>query len=80
LTSDSTASLARDAERQRTQSKIACRGGFTPAINDEHVAATRRDLGLWLDTSEQSPDETVRKSWRDGPMRTGIGGSLVTRD
>jgi hypothetical protein len=28
-------------------------------MNDEHVAATRRDLGLWLDTSEQSPDETV---------------------
>jgi adenylylsulfate kinase-like enzyme len=52
---------ARDAERQRTQSKVAYRGGFTPAINDEHVAATRRDLGLWLDTSEQSPDETVSK-------------------
>jgi len=50
---------ARDAERQRTRSKVAYRGGFTPAINDEHVAATRRDVGLWLDTSEQSPDETV---------------------
>lgn len=50
---------ARDAERQRTLGKIAYRDGFTPAINDEHVAATRRDLGLWLDTSEQSPEETV---------------------
>ena len=50
---------ARDAERRRTSSKVAYRGGFTPAINDEHVAATRRDLGLWLDTSEQSPEETV---------------------
>jgi hypothetical protein len=50
---------ARDAERQRTAGKIAYRGGFTPTINDQHVATTRRDLGLWLDTSDQSPDETV---------------------
>ncbi len=50
---------ARDAERQRTTSKVAYRDGFTPAINDEHVAATRHDLGLWLDTSEQTPEETV---------------------
>jgi hypothetical protein len=49
----------RDAERQRTLGKTAYRGGFTPSINDEHVASTRRDLGLWLDTSEQSPVETV---------------------
>ena len=50
---------ARDAERQRTLGKVAYRGGFTPAINDEHVGATRRDLGLWLDTSEQPPEQTV---------------------
>jgi predicted kinase len=50
---------ARDRERQRTIGKIAYRGGFTPAANDEHVASTRRDLGLWLDTSAQSPAETV---------------------
>ncbi|MDP2292836.1 MAG: phosphotransferase [Actinomycetota bacterium] len=50
---------ARDAERQRTRGKVAYRGGFTPAINDLHVAGTRRDLGLWLDTSEQSPEESV---------------------
>ena len=50
---------ARDAERQRTRGKIAYRSGSTPTINDEHVATTRRDLGLWLDTSEQSPEETV---------------------
>ena len=49
----------RDAERQRVLGKVAYRDGFTPAINDEHVAGTRRDLGLWLDTSEQTPDETV---------------------
>jgi broad-specificity NMP kinase len=50
---------ARDVDRQRSLEKIAYRGEFTPAINDEYVAATRRDLGLWLDTSEQSPEETV---------------------
>lgn len=50
---------ARDAQRRRTRGKIAYRGEFTPAINDQHVANTRRDLGLWLDTSDQSPEETV---------------------
>jgi adenylylsulfate kinase-like enzyme len=50
---------ARDALRRRTIGKVAYRGGFTPAINDQHVAATRQDLGLWLDTSNQSPEETV---------------------
>lgn len=50
---------ARDAHRQRTIGKVAYRGGFTPAINDQHVASTRQDLGLWLDTSDLSPEETV---------------------
>lgn len=50
---------ARDAERQHTVGKIAYRGDFTPSINDAHVASTRPDFGLWLDTSEQSPSETV---------------------
>jgi hypothetical protein len=50
---------AREAERARNRGKVAYRDGFTPAINDEHVAATRRDLGLWLDTTELSPVETV---------------------
>ncbi len=49
----------RDAERQRATGKVAYRGGFTPAVNDEHVGGTRADLGLWLDTSDQTPDETV---------------------
>ena len=49
----------RDEERRRRTGKVAYRGGFTPAINDEHVAATRADLGLWLDTSGQTPEETV---------------------
>ncbi len=49
----------RNAERQRVLGKVAYRDGFTPAINDQHVAAIRPDLGLWLDTSLQSPEETV---------------------
>jgi AAA domain len=50
---------ARDEERRRTSGKVAYRRGFTPAVNDEHVAATPRDLGLWVDSSEQTPEETV---------------------
>jgi len=50
---------ARDAHRQRTDGKIAYPDGFTATINNEHVLSTRNDLGLWLDTSDQSPDETV---------------------
>jgi hypothetical protein len=49
----------RDDQRRQHLGKVAYRGGFTPAENDAHVSATRRDLGLWLDTSEQTPEETV---------------------
>lgn len=49
----------RDAARRAASGKVAYRGDFTPAVNDEHVAGTRRDLGLWLDTSDQTPDRTV---------------------
>lgn len=50
---------ARDAARRRATGKVAYRGAFTPSVNDVHVAGTRRDLGLWLDTSELTPFETV---------------------
>jgi hypothetical protein len=49
----------RDAARRRLSGKIAYRGGFTPAINDQHVATTPSDLGLWIDTSDQTPEQTV---------------------
>ena len=49
---------ARDAARRASTGKTAYRGDFTPAVNDEHVAATP-PLGLWLDTSTQTPEETV---------------------
>ena len=50
---------ARDEQRRRTTGKVAYRDGFTPAINDTHVATTTAKLGLWLDTSTQTPEETV---------------------
>ena len=50
---------ARDAETRRFRGKVACRGGFTPTINDQHLAATRLDLRLWIDASLQSPEEAV---------------------
>jgi hypothetical protein len=49
----------RDAERRERIGKVAYRGGFTPAVNDAHVASTPDGLGLWLDTSAQSPEATV---------------------
>jgi len=33
----------------------------TAARNDRDLATTRRDLGLWLDTSSQTTAETVRE-------------------
>lgn len=51
---------ARDESRRLTTGKVAYRGVFTPEINDRHVAATPKRLGgLWLDTSDQDPAETV---------------------
>ena len=49
----------RDAARRQRTGKVAYRGSFTPQRNDAYVAETPRDLGLWLDTSHQTPDETV---------------------
>src|SRR3954454_4601079 len=46
---------ARDAQRRRATGKVAYRGDFTPDVNDAHVASTPHGLGLWLDTSDQSP-------------------------
>jgi hypothetical protein len=51
----------REAARTRTSGKIAYRGTYTPADNDADLAATPRHLGLWLDTSDQTPEETVRE-------------------
>lgn len=50
---------ARDRTRRNTTGKVAYRHGFTPAVNDAHVAETAAHLGLWLDTSALTPAETV---------------------
>ena len=49
---------ARHDERRRQRGKVAYRGGYTAALNDAHLAATP-DVGLWLDTSAQTPGDTV---------------------
>ena len=49
---------ARDDARRAATGKVAYRGDFTPELNDEHLAATPR-IGLWLDTTTQSPEQTV---------------------
>jgi hypothetical protein len=41
--------------------KVAYRGGYTAAENDADLAKTPTDLGLWLDPSPQTPQETVRE-------------------
>lgn len=51
---------ARDEARNRATGKVAYRGEFTPEVNDAHLATTPRNLGgLWLNSSEQTPTETV---------------------
>ena len=49
----------RHDERREATGKNAYRGAYTPAKNDADLARTRADLGLWLDTSTQTPEETV---------------------
>jgi predicted kinase len=52
---------ARDRERHTTTGKVAYRpGGFSPSGLDHLLSATPRS-GLWLDTSTQDPDQTVRE-------------------
>lgn len=50
---------ARDEARRRSTGKTAYRDSFTPALNDTEVAKTPRHMGLWLDTSDQVPEQTV---------------------
>lgn len=50
---------ARDQTRRRSTGKTSYRGSYTPAQNDADLATTPRHLGLWLDTSDQTPEQTV---------------------
>ncbi len=49
---------SRDRERRGQTGKVAYRGGYTPTRNDADLVTTPR-LGLWLDTSQMTPAETV---------------------
>lgn len=73
--------IARDAERRKQTGKVAYRGAYTPERNDADLATTPSTLGLWLDTSDQSADDTVEEILtraseaivREGPVRTSKG-------
>ncbi|MCK2214527.1 AAA family ATPase [Actinomadura sp. ATCC 31491] len=47
------------AERERARAKTGYGGGWTPAALDRVLRHETPRLGLWLDTSGQTPDETV---------------------
>jgi hypothetical protein len=49
----------RHEERRQRLGKVAFRNGYTATLNDRDVATTPHDLGLWLDTSHQTSDQTV---------------------
>jgi len=51
--------IDRDDARRRTTGKVAYRGEYTAARNDADLGSTPHGLGLWLDTSRQTPAETV---------------------
>ena len=53
--------VRRDAERRARTGKVAYTETFTPTDNDAHLAGTDPRTGLWLDTSDQTPQETVRE-------------------
>ena len=50
----------RHEQRRQDTGKVAYRDGYTAAQNDEDLSTTPR-IGLWLDTSHQAPDDTVRE-------------------
>lgn len=52
--------------RAETRDKIGGYGDWTVEALDEMLRATPR-IGLWLDTSDQTADETVEELWRRGP-------------
>jgi chloramphenicol 3-O-phosphotransferase len=51
----------REALRRQQTGKVAYRGAFTPAVNDRHLGTIPSHLGLWLDTSTQTAEETARE-------------------
>lgn len=52
--------IQRDAVRQRERGKVAYRSGETDPDELDTLLATTPQIGLWLDTSTQTPKETVQ--------------------
>jgi chloramphenicol 3-O-phosphotransferase len=50
---------ARHEHRRESRGKVAYGPTYTPTSNDLDVSTTPSHLGLWLDTSDWSPTETV---------------------
>jgi hypothetical protein len=57
--------LERDHARQREVGKVAYRPGESDAHELDALLASTPRIGLWLDTSTQSPIETVQTFWND---------------
>ncbi len=51
--------VRREAGRRAATGKVAYSDTFTPVDNDAHLAGTDARLGLWLDTSDQTAEQTV---------------------
>lgn len=58
------------AHREEERAKKGYTGGFTPEMLDEALRRETPRIGLWLDSSGQTPQETVdeilRRAWREG--------------
>jgi hypothetical protein len=52
--------IERDHGRQRELGKVAYRSGETDPLQLDALLATTPRIGLWLDTSAQTPVETVQ--------------------
>jgi cytidylate kinase len=62
------------AQREAAREKTAYREGFAGAIElDKALRDETPPIGLWLDTSEQTPDETV-----DDIVERGLGEGTIT--
>lgn len=51
--------VQRDAARRAATGKVAYGPSFTPGDNDRHLAGTDRSLGLWVDTTDQTLQQTL---------------------
>jgi len=61
------------ARREQHRAKKGYTGGLMPKILDEALRRATPRIGLWLDSSDQTPEETVReilrRAWGEGRVR-----------